>query len=118
MNEQKYDLFLVYSQSDSTRVQQLASELSDAGIQITFFTGNHDMWMQGYFEQEIGAEVYRKPLQLIVNNERPTSHLFYIAHGDGLGPGDYGYKLLKILFESRFCRWAFGWLGNRMIRDE
>ena len=123
------------------RLQGKLAELSDAGIEIIFFTGNHDMWMQGYFEQEIGVKVFREPLQLSVISEQlpvnskqlPSSKqdlvsneplitdnncllftdncsLFYIAHGDGLGPGDYGYKLLKILFESRFCRWAFGWL--------
>jgi UDP-2,3-diacylglucosamine hydrolase len=64
-------------------VQGKLAALSDAGIPIYFFTGNHDMWMFDYFEKEIGIVIYRKPIELQIN-----SHTFLIGHGDGLGPGD------------------------------
>lgn len=75
------------------------------GVPISFFTGNHDMWMFDYFEKEYGIPVYRKPI-----TETIAGHSFYIGHGDGLGPGDYKYKMLKKVFANRLCQWAFSWL--------
>jgi UDP-2,3-diacylglucosamine hydrolase len=138
-------------------------ELTDAGIEIIAFPGNHDMWMTDYFEKELNIKTYRKPLELLVHSPQSTVHsrqftvgspqftasssqatvnskpqtvnskqettinpeqetvAFLIAHGDGLGPGDYNYKILKKVFESKLARWAFGnllhpdwalWLGQ------
>ncbi len=84
------------------RFQGKLAELSDAGIPIAFFTGNHDMWMQRYFWEELGIPVYRQPQSLHIANQK-----LYIGHGDGLGPGDYTYKLLKRVFENRLARWLF-----------
>ena len=78
------------------------AELRDAGIPIFFFTGNHDMWMFDYFPQELGIPVYRHPLVLQVGNQK-----LLIGHGDGLGPGDRTYKVLKKIFNSHFCQWLF-----------
>lgn len=78
------------------------AELSDAGIRLIIFQGNHDMWMRDYFKLEFGAEVYREPQEYLISGKR-----FYVAHGDGLGPGDRMYKFLKIFFESKICRWLF-----------
>lgn len=78
------------------------AELSDAGINIHFFTGNHDLWTFGYLENEIGVQIHRKPIQLELQGKK-----CYIAHGDGLGPGDQGYKFLKKLFTSSLCQWLF-----------
>jgi UDP-2,3-diacylglucosamine hydrolase len=78
------------------------AELSDKGIPVTVFTGNHDMWMFGYFTEELGIPVHRRPLDVQVN-----SLLLHIAHGDGLGPGDRQYKVLKRIFENPFLRWCF-----------
>lgn len=78
------------------------AELSDRGIEIHFFTGNHDMWMFDYFEKELGVKMHRKPVQFERNG-----HRFFIGHGDGLGPGDYGYKFIKIIFASKICQWLF-----------
>ncbi|MFN4145804.1 MAG: UDP-2,3-diacylglucosamine diphosphatase [Runella sp.] len=95
-------------------------ELSDAGIEILVFPGNHDMWVSGYFEKELGIKCYRKPLQLTVESYHQTTW-FWITHGDGLGPGDEEYKRLKKVFENRAARWLFGnlfhpdwalWLGH------
>lgn len=85
-----------------TRLFGKLAELSDSGIKIHYFTGNHDMWTTTYFTQELGIEMHREPEVKVINGLR-----FYIAHGDGLGRGDFGYKLLKIVFESSVCRWLF-----------
>lgn len=76
--------------------------LRDAGLPIYFFTGNHDLWMFGYFEQELGIPVYKQPLMCTFNDKT-----FLIGHGDGLGPKDIGYKLLKkYVFCNPICQWA------------
>ncbi|MFC0186072.1 UDP-2,3-diacylglucosamine hydrolase [Pseudarcicella hirudinis] len=90
------------------RLQGKLAELTDEGIEIIFFTGNHDMWMFDYFDTELGIKVYREPQEYLVKSETDTS--IFIGHGDGLGPGDYSYKLLKKVFENRLCRFAFNWL--------
>lgn len=84
------------------RLQGKLAELSDAGIPIAFFTGNHDMWMFDYFPKELGIPIYRDPLVLEVGEQK-----LLIGHGDGLGPGDTTYKFLKKFFNSRICQWLF-----------
>jgi len=85
-----------------TRFLGKLAELSDAGIKIFVFTGNHDMWMFDYFKKEFNIPTYRQSIQKIIKGKK-----FYIGHGDGLGPGDQGYKLLKKVFNNRLCQWAF-----------
>jgi UDP-2,3-diacylglucosamine hydrolase len=84
------------------RLQGKLAELRDAGIPIIFFTGNHDMWMFDYFTHELGIPIYRHPLLL-----RTANHKILIGHGDGLGPGDTIYKILKKFFNSPICQWLF-----------
>ncbi len=85
------------------RLQGKLAELTDAGLPVTFFTGNHDMWMFSYFTQEMGIPVLRHPV-----SQRIGSQLFHIGHGDGLGPGDHAYKrLIKPMFNSRVMQWIF-----------
>jgi UDP-2,3-diacylglucosamine hydrolase len=79
------------------------AELSDSGIQLHFFVGNHDMWVSDYFQKELNMPVYYGPRAFTFNNCS-----FYIAHGDGLGPGDRGYKAMKKVFRSPVCQWLFG----------
>ena len=78
-----------------TRVLGKLAELSDSGIKIYFFVGNHDYWTRNYFQKEIGMEVLKKPTEFKINNK-----LFFIGHGDGLGPGDFKYKFLKRIFRN------------------
>ena len=78
------------------------AELRDSGIPIYFFTGNHDMWMFRYFEDEFDIPIYRKPVIRKIHGKQ-----FFIGHGDGLGPGDYGYKFIKKVFSNRVCQWLF-----------
>ncbi len=79
------------------------AELSDAGIPIHCFVGNHDMWMRDYFQKELNISVYFQPTTFVYNNKK-----FLIGHGDGLGPGDHGYKFIKKIFRNPLCQWAFG----------
>jgi UDP-2,3-diacylglucosamine hydrolase len=81
------------------------AQLRDDGVEIIFFTGNHDMWMFDYFEKELGISVYREPQIL-----HTGKHKMLIGHGDGLGPGDRTYKMLKRIFNSRVCQWLFSWI--------
>ncbi|MGV3705864.1 MAG: UDP-2,3-diacylglucosamine diphosphatase [Arcticibacter sp.] len=78
------------------------AELSDLGIKITMFKGNHDMWMFGYLKEEVGVTIVSDEMVLKRNDKR-----FYIHHGDGLGPGDGKYKILKRIFRSSICQWLF-----------
>lgn len=78
------------------------AELRDAGIEIYFFTGNHDMWMFRYFEEEFNIPTYRQPIIREIQGKT-----FFIGHGDGLGPGDRGYKFIKRVFANRLCQWLF-----------
>lgn len=78
------------------------AELTDKGIAIHFFTGNHDMWMFGYLEKELNVTIHREPIVLEVNGKK-----LLVGHGDGLGPGDKGYKFIKKVFSNRFFQWCF-----------
>ena len=88
-----------------TRTLGKLAELSDSGIPIYYFVGNHDLWMSGYFEDELGIPVFHKPQEFTINNSS-----FFIGHGDGLGPGDKGYKRMKKVFTNPFFKWLFRWL--------
>lgn len=84
------------------RFQGKLAELADSGIKITLFKGNHDMWMFDYFVKELGIQIVSDELVLERNGKK-----FYLHHGDGLGPGDSKYKILKKIFRSGFCQWLF-----------
>lgn len=87
------------------RFQAKLAELCDRGIPVHVFTGNHDMWMFNYFEEELGVKMHREPITREWNGKK-----FFIGHGDGLGPGDHGYKLIKKVFANPLCIWLFKWL--------
>ena len=87
------------------RVLGKLAEIRDSGIPIYFFVGNHDLWMRDYFEKELNIPVYHKPQEFQLNGQ-----LFLIGHGDGLGPGDKGYKRMKKVFTFPLFQWLFRWL--------
>ncbi|MFM7015110.1 MAG: UDP-2,3-diacylglucosamine diphosphatase [Bacteroidota bacterium] len=78
------------------------AELSDAGVEMHYFTGNHDMWVFDYLPKEIGLQIHRAPIQKEYNNKK-----FFLGHGDGLGPGDFGYKFIKKVFANKLAQWFF-----------
>jgi UDP-2,3-diacylglucosamine hydrolase len=85
-----------------TRFLGKLAELADRGIKLHFFTGNHDVWVYDYLPAEIGLTLYRHPITRNINGKS-----FYIGHGDGVGSGDSGYKLLKWVFTNRILQWIF-----------
>ncbi len=87
------------------RILGKLAELTDAGIAVHFFVGNHDMWMRDYFQSELHIPVYFAPKEFEFYNKK-----FLVGHGDGLGPGDRGYKMLKKFFRNPVCQWLFGLL--------
>lgn len=78
------------------------AELTDKGIPVHLFTGNHDMWIFDYLPKELGVQLYRAPIERTFFGKS-----YFIGHGDGLGPGDHGYKFLKKVFANKFCQWCF-----------
>tara|TARA_R110000796_G_scaffold76517_2_gene171102 strand:- start:3012 stop:3782 length:771 start_codon:yes stop_codon:yes gene_type:complete len=88
-----------------TRTLGKLAEIADSGIPIYFFVGNHDLWMNDYFETELGIPVFHKPQEFTFND---TS--FFIGHGDGLGPKDKGYKRMKKVFTNSLFKWLFKWM--------
>jgi len=94
------------------------AELRDQGIPIFFFIGNHDMWMFDYFEKEFDIPIYREPQVISIKGKT-----FFITHGDGKGPSDFGYKRLKKVFANPICQWLFArlhpnfgiWLAQKWI---
>lgn len=79
------------------------AELSDAGIQLHYFVGNHDMWLRNYFQKDLGIAVYFHPQEFERNGKT-----FLVGHGDGLGPKDHKYKMLKKIFRNPLSKWLFG----------
>lgn len=88
-----------------TRTLGLLAELVEAGVEVHLTGGNHDWWGGSFLEGEIGVRFHREPVELEL-----AGHRALVAHGDGLGPGDTGYKVLKTVIRSRPFVWAFRWL--------
>ena len=94
------------------RVLAALTELMDAGVRVCFFQGNHDIWTYRYFE-ELGLERKVQPLVTTIGDKK-----FCLGHGDGLGPGRNGYKLMRWAFHNRFLQRCFStlhpWLAFRL----
>lgn len=100
-----FDFWFEYKQvipKGFVRLQGKIAEITDAGIPVHVFTGNHDMWIFDYLPKELGFTLHRKPVIREFYGKK-----LYIGHGDGLGPGDKGYKFIKKVFESKLSQWAF-----------
>jgi UDP-2,3-diacylglucosamine hydrolase len=87
------------------RILGKLAELTDNQIPVHFFVGNHDMWMSGYFEKELNIPVYYESKTYEFNGKK-----LLVGHGDGLGPGDHGYKFIKKIFRNPICQFLFGLL--------
>jgi UDP-2,3-diacylglucosamine hydrolase len=87
------------------RILGKLAELTDNQIPVHFFVGNHDMWMSGYFEKELNIPVYYESKTYEFNGKK-----ILVGHGDGLGPGDHGYKFIKKIFRNPICQFLFGLL--------
>lgn len=103
-----FDFWFEYKtvvQKGFVRLLGKLAEITDSGIPVHLFIGNHDIWAVDYLQKEIGIELHRE--KLIVQLE---GKWFFLAHGDGLGPGDMGYKIMKKIFQNRFNQWLFRWI--------
>ena len=97
-----------------TRFLGKLSELSDMGVEIHYFTGNHDIWAFDYLEKECGVILHKQPLTTEIYGK-----IFLLAHGDGLGDPDKKFKFLRALLHSKVCQFLFSsihprwsmWLG-------
>ena len=78
------------------------AELSDNGTDIFLIKGNHDLWMYDYLPKEVGVQIIEDKTILRENGKK-----IFLAHGDGLGPGDFGYKMIKKIFTNKICQWLF-----------
>jgi len=102
------------------RIQGKIAEITDKGIPVHVFTGNHDMWIFDYLPKELGIILHREPVEREFFGKK-----YLIGHGDGLGPGDKGYKLLKKVFANKFCQWCFArlhpnfgiWLADKSSKS-
>ena len=91
-----------------TRFLGKVSELTDSGVEVHFFTGNHDIWCGDYLQTECGVILHREPLRTEI-----LGHQFYLAHGDGLGDPGLGFRLLRGIFHSRLCQRLFSCIHPR-----
>lgn len=101
-----FDFWFEYRQvvpKGYVRILGKLAELTDNGIPVHFFVGNHDMWMKDYFQKELNIPVYYEPKVFVLHDKK-----FLIGHGDGLGPGDHGYKAMKKVFRNPLSKWLFG----------
>lgn len=106
-----FDFWFEYNQvvpKGYVRLLGKLAELSDVGIKLYYFVGNHDMWMKNYFQKELNIPVYFKEEDFVFGNCK-----FHLGHGDGLGPGDHGYKRLKTVFRNPVSKWMFSVLPAR-----
>lgn len=99
-----------------TRFLGTISSITDSGLPVHLFTGNHDMWMGEYLENECGVTVHKSPVTKTFDGKR-----FYLAHGEGLGSKDPGYKVLLAIFRNRPLQFLYSvlhpsigmWIGHR-----
>ena len=100
-----FDFWFEYKQvvpRGFVRVLGKLAEITDSGIPIIFFVGNHDLWMKDYFQNELGITVHHNPIEIKIEDT-----VIMIGHGDGLGPGDKGYKRMKKVFKNPFFQWLY-----------
>lgn len=103
-----------------TRFLGKLSELTDMGVEVHFFTGNHDIWAYDYLRKECGVTLHTKPTTAEIYGK-----VFYFAHGDGLGDDDPKFRFIQRVFRSRLCqrlfsalhpRWAM-WFGHTWAKN-
>ena len=85
------------------------AELRKKGIEVYFFTGNHDMWVKNYLKKYLGIHIFKKKQEFVINNKK-----FLLGHGDGLGKGEFGYKCLKAFLTCKTVCWLFGLIPQNL----
>lgn len=103
-----FDFWFEYKEAvpkGSVRLLGCLAKIRDSGVPVFVFTGNHDIWMFDFFPKELGIPVFRQP-QIIQYGQQKL----FVGHGDGLGPGDTKFKILKKVFTFPIFQWMFNWL--------
>lgn len=90
-------------QKDHLAVIEMLAKLRRRGIQIDILVGNHDFWIGGFFKHRLGINIHRRPFELLIDDKK-----IFLAHGDGLGKGDLGYKAIKLLLRNPVAIWLYG----------
>ena len=85
-----------------SRILGRIADLADAGVDVHFFTGNHDLWAFDYWNEELGATIHKHEFRTEIKGKK-----FFLAHGDGLDAEDKGYIFLKKIFTSKNMQWLF-----------
>lgn len=91
-----------------TRLLGKISELTDNGVEVHFFTGNHDIWAKDYLEQECGMTMHYEPVTVELADK-----VFLLGHGDGLGDSNLSFRILRTLFRNPFCQFCFSCIHPR-----
>lgn len=108
INGDLFDFWFEYGRvipSEHVRVLAALAETVDAGVPVTLMGGNHDWWGGAFYSDRLGVTFHQDPVRLDV-----FGRTLFLAHGDGLGAGDLGYRLLKLILRGHLTRWAFRWL--------
>jgi len=103
-----FDFWFEYGHTIPKRyvaVLQRLGELRRAGLPVTYVGGNHDFWIGDYLRRELDVAFTDESLPLTIQGRR-----ILLAHGDGMGPGDRGYKLLKRVLRNGVARRLFRWI--------
>ena len=88
-----------------TRFLGKISELTDMGVEVHYFTGNHDIWAYDYLAEECGVILHKQPQTIELYGK-----IFYLAHGDGLGDPNKSFKVIRSIFHNKTCQWLFSGL--------
>ena len=91
-----------------TRFLGKIAELTDSGVEVHYFIGNHDIWTFGYLERECGVILHREPVTVEIMGKE-----FFLAHGDGMGDPDRVFRFMRGIFRSRFCQFLYSLLPSR-----
>jgi UDP-2,3-diacylglucosamine hydrolase len=92
-----------------TRLLGTLAAITDGGVSVHLFTGNHDLWMKDYLIQECGVIIHHEPFITKIGKDT-----FYLAHGEGLGSRNKGFRLLLAFFHNKFVQGTFGALHPRI----
>lgn len=87
------------------RVLAMLADLVESGVPVLLMGGNHDWWGGDFLRSDIGIDFHQKPARIQVNGKSVL-----VAHGDGLGTGDLGYRMLRLVLRGRITRWLFRWI--------
>lgn len=85
------------------RVLAALRDLVESGLPVWFVGGNHDAWGGSFLREEVGLTVLEGPVEMAL-----AGRTALVAHGDAVGEGDLGYRVLRRLLRHPLAVGAFG----------